>query len=1653
MARRDVELVIKAKDDAAKVVDAVTAAINRFVDSQEDLKGQGKKTNSTLAGLGSALADLDKTLRGMSGAERLTKELDRATKAVEAQKKALADTQNEYNQLQQRLTKTAQQTTALRDSMSKLDASLQKQNGALAKAKESHAALGAELRKADSDQTKFANAQTRLGQRLADQEKKLTDLQARHQQLGQAMAASEKPTRAMQRAFEASAKAIDAQKEKIAQTAAQMATAASSQLQAADAAKRLGEQVKASEVALGAQANAIRKGAQELAGLKASIRESEKEEKALNAAIDQTEASVQQLQEGITRSDAAMEKFAASTAEAEAAMSKLSAEARGPLVQAFRAQQSILSQINNVYQANRAELAALSAEMGRVGVPTREMVDTYNRLNQVQAQVRDEYARQQTALKALGQALKGDLADTKQLEAVQKQFATALADSGQALARLSGETEKAAAANQKLLTTARQAAQSQQQVARSVKDTASATSSAAQGTSRLAQAYRALYGESRQAMSWTQRLRGEVLSLIASYAGIYGVIELLGKTVDSYKTLEAAQSRLGALYNGDEKKVGQELDFLRRNADRLGIEFGQLADEYTKFAASTKGTNLEGAETRRIFISVAEAARVNKLSFEDLQGVFKALTQVASKGKVQLEELTGQLGDRLPGALQIMADGLGITTAELLDMTKEGELTAEALSNFANELDKRYGGQLAKSLLTTTTLMGRLQNAVFQALLEFGKAGFLEGFNVLLKDIIETLNDSDFKEFAANVSAALGVLAQAIGLGIKNFRLLTMAVIAFTGIKLVPVVAALGASMVGYARNTRAAYTAQKSVNTLFAASAGPITGTTRALIGLRAAIMGITASTGVGLIITAIAAGIGYWITEADDATEAMDRHRDMVDRVKNAYEAAGGKVDEWADKLKVVSEIEANKDLREQQQILRDIRDEASGIKDAFGADTTGTVDAVNAAVKAFKEGSISAQEFRDRIGEISKADPKLNLEYVEGLDELAAKAGEAEKRVAEAKATLNAVKGVATEADKATLGLAETLGNDTAKGFDTATKGAEDFQSALEGIKGFIPELANELGRLKDEMKLREFIGQLGFNNITPEVLQLINRAQGNIDAKYTNYQAQYTATRGTASGAELERIVSGAAKVAAQLGVSAKDLLTAISYETGGKFDPRIMGGAGGQYFGLFQAGPEARQRYGLTTESSIEQQLEAMAKYLTDAGVKAGDGLLQIYAAINAGSAKKIYASDEANGGAPGTVLDKVSGQMGGHEARAQGLLEAYAGVAQLATETAKTEKERKETAAEYHEGLKEQLALDQQELSLKDLDLIKREQGKAIAQAELEAKKAGTVLSQQEREAILANVEAKYREQAAQEGLNASKERAQQAEEVVNSLLTRRSELIQQMQLYQQQGDTAAYQSAAAEVENINAQLEEAIQNAIAMWEAVGGPGADAAVAKLRTASIEARNFSAAGQQARFDWGQVADMIGNHLLNAFDEFAQAVANGEDVGEAALRAFQKFAAQVLIDLGKMILQQMIFNALRGIMGGLGLGTPVPSGVGLFHSGKKPGQAMSNRSRMVDPNIFATAPRFHNGLAAPGLNSNEMAAILEKNEEVLTKDDPRHFSNLGKGGGSTGSPKQEIRIINAIDSGDFVSEGVNTPVGSQAIINFMRRNKSALKEVLS
>ena len=141
---------------------------------------------------------------------------------------------------------------------------------------------------------------------------------------------------------------------------------------------------------------------------------------------------------------------------------------------------------------------------------------------------------------------------------------------------------------------------------------------------------------------------------------------------------------------------------------------------------------------------------------------------------------------------------------------------------------------------------------------------------------------------------------------------------------------------------------------------------------------------------------------------------------------------------------------------------------------------------------------------------------------------------------------------------------------------------------------------------------------------------------------------------------EMLIEGAKR----RGLDPIDVATAISYETGGKFDPTIKGPTTqwGTHEGLIQFGDPQGEKYGVdfsSPEAAWRTQLDptngGVWGYLEDTGVKPGMGLPEIYSAINAGAVGRMGASDANNGGAPGTVADKVAG-MGPHRDKAAAFL-------------------------------------------------------------------------------------------------------------------------------------------------------------------------------------------------------------------------------------------------------------------------------------------------------------------------------------------------------------------------------------------------------------
>lgn len=178
---------------------------------------------------------------------------------------------------------------------------------------------------------------------------------------------------------------------------------------------------------------------------------------------------------------------------------------------------------------------------------------------------------------------------------------------------------------------------------------------------------------------------------------------------------------------GSTEAAARETAFLRQESEKLGLEFVTTSQQYAKLSAAAAGTTLQGQATRDIFLGIAKASTVLGLSADQTSGALLAIQQMISKGNVSAEELRGQLGERLPGAFQITARAMGVTTQELDKMLIKGELTAtRLLPALAAELEKTFGAQAQDAAQGLNAKINRLDNAFTDLKTAIGNTGLLE---------------------------------------------------------------------------------------------------------------------------------------------------------------------------------------------------------------------------------------------------------------------------------------------------------------------------------------------------------------------------------------------------------------------------------------------------------------------------------------------------------------------------------------------------------------------------------------------------------------------------------------------------------------------------------------------------------------------------------------------------------------------------------------------------------------------------------------------------------------------------------------------------------------------------------------------------------------
>ena len=176
--------------------------------------------------------------------------------------------------------------------------------------------------------------------------------------------------------------------------------------------------------------------------------------------------------------------------------------------------------------------------------------------------------------------------------------------------------------------------------------------------------------------------------------------------IDAQIEMERLEQSYKAVFGS---QATAQLQAVYEQAGRVGLKFQETAEAAKGFFAAGKGTPLEG-ELQKIFRAVTDSGAALQLSTDEVNGALVALGQMMSKGKVQAEELRGQLGERLPGAFQMAAKAMGMTTAELDKFMADGKLAAEdLLPKLAAALEEQYGAAAERAANTVQGSINRME--------------------------------------------------------------------------------------------------------------------------------------------------------------------------------------------------------------------------------------------------------------------------------------------------------------------------------------------------------------------------------------------------------------------------------------------------------------------------------------------------------------------------------------------------------------------------------------------------------------------------------------------------------------------------------------------------------------------------------------------------------------------------------------------------------------------------------------------------------------------------------------------------------------------------------------------------------------------------------
>ena len=200
--------------------------------------------------------------------------------------------------------------------------------------------------------------------------------------------------------------------------------------------------------------------------------------------------------------------------------------------------------------------------------------------------------------------------------------------------------------------------------------------------------------DARQRLSQGIGIGGNLGSAALAAVGIGGTAGIL-KASDEWTVFQNRLKLVTA--TADELKTAQE--GILAVAKRTGQDLGGTAEVYQRMAANQKELGLNGKELLQITETINKSIVVGGSTAQGASAALTQFGQAMASGVLRGEEFNSMM-EQAPGLARALADGLGVGVGQLRDMAKNGELTAERVTQALLKSSSAVDAQFKKMDLT-----------------------------------------------------------------------------------------------------------------------------------------------------------------------------------------------------------------------------------------------------------------------------------------------------------------------------------------------------------------------------------------------------------------------------------------------------------------------------------------------------------------------------------------------------------------------------------------------------------------------------------------------------------------------------------------------------------------------------------------------------------------------------------------------------------------------------------------------------------------------------------------------------------------------------------------------------------------------------------------